>query len=174
VSAAVNVTASQTVAGLPNVIGGNPQAIPAAVTYAKGIAASQCDTVGIFQGTINPSATKNIFLGTSTPTLTDFIGQASVIFARVKFLFIFLSATGTPASSISWGSTGTHPFLFGLSGTTPLDTITSGGSGGGRLLFDTSATGYVITTGTNDQLNLLNNDSVNTATVTVVVGGGAT
>jgi hypothetical protein len=171
VSAVVNVTASETVAGLPNTIGGVPQAVQNQLTYLKGVAASQCDTVGIFSGTIAPSATKSIFLSTATPTLTDFIGQPGVIFARVKFLYIYLSNAGTPASSISWGSTGTDPFLMGLTGTTPLDTINAGG---GILRWDMTATGHAITVSTNDHLNILNNDASNTAAITVVVGGGAT
>lgn len=134
--------------------------------FTSGTGAGAVDTVGFGQFTITASSTQGVFLSTTTPTLTDGYGT-KVQFASVKVLILF-HLTTTTASSVSWGSTGTNPYLHSLSGTTPLDTVKNGGF---RCLGDPSAAGYTVTGASNDRLNILNNDGVNSATVQVIVMG---
>jgi hypothetical protein len=123
--------------------------------------------------TIAPSGTATINLA----NFTDVINQTAVAFARVKkWRFQLLSVAddavnGTACSSVSVGGAGSDPFLFNLLGTTPKVQIFNGGI---WEYADESATGFVVTSGTNNNILITNNDASHAAAFVGIIVGGTT
>lgn len=147
------------------------------VNYGKGTnTVGNADTVVCATVSIAATATGNYFLSSGTPSFTDLLGQAGVIFARIKSLTIQLLSPsddpitpGTLASSITIGA-GTHPFVGNLAGTAPTITLNNGDV---HSWATGNAAGYVVTNGSNDQLNVVNNDAGLAAKVRFIIVGSS-
>jgi hypothetical protein len=118
--------------------------------------------------------------GSTTITITnlvDVVNQTGMAFARLKFWrFHLLSpsdnpAVGTICSSVTVGNAASHPFAFNMNSGADTFIINNGSF---QEYGDPGATGFTVTASTNDQIKIVNNDSVNAAAVLVILCGGST
>jgi hypothetical protein len=131
-----------------------------------GAGANDFDQIFCQERTLTASSSETLDL---VGSLTDFAGN-TINFARVKVIAIELPTYLSAASGIKVGNATTHPFLGPLLGTTPTETVSNGGFWvNGR----TDATGWTVTSGTNDQLKLLNLDASNSAVYRITLFGSA-
>lgn len=138
---------------LNNALGGADEFVAALVTLTNGSAS-----------TINLSS------------LTNIVQQTAVALARVKgWSLRLLSLTddtvyGTAAVSVTVGNSGTAPFLFNNWSSGATQTIYNGGV---MEYFDQQAAGFVVTSGSNDRIRVLNNDTVNAVFEYAIFGGSS-
>jgi hypothetical protein len=139
---------------------GQPTTNGFAYTYANGSGAGQVNLCYNATFTIAASATHTATLS----ALTDPLG-VSIAFAKVKFFFIQLLAT-TTASGITFGPGATHGWNVAFASTIEVK------NGGAALpIFDITAPGYAVTSNSLDQVDIINLDGANTATVSLLVFG---
>jgi hypothetical protein len=126
----------------------------------------------VYAAVLNISASASTTI--TITNLTDVCGQTGMAFARLKAWRIQLLGTGdvggTSASSVSVGNAASHPFAFNLSSGSTTVQIDNGSV---WSYADQGATGFTVTASTNDQIKILNNDSVNAAAVQIVLVGGS-
>lgn len=135
------------------------------ITYGNGAGVSAVNILYSTQLSIAASGTSSAIVLSS---LTDPLGN-SIAFAKIKIIFIQLAASPTPAaSSITFQPGGTHPWNEFLNGTTPTITLNTGAF---LTVGDPTAAGYAVVSNTHDQFTITNVDSVNTATVNIVMAG---
>ena len=174
----VNSLKAELVFGLRNdnalaPLGVNPT-LSIALSLADGLGLGAADRIYLSQRTLAASASENLDLAGS---LTDPLGSACV-FARIKFLLVFLRITPAAASSILVGGHATAALGNWLAATPDLDTaqpkvrVRGGGAAGGFLALGcTDATGYAVAATTEDLLTITNADGVNAATYDIAIGG---
>ncbi len=130
-------------------------------TLTNGTGAGNVNVLYAAQLTIAASGTTTIDLA----TLTDYFGN-SIAFVRIKSLYIENSSLGK-ASAIAVGNAGSNPFAGIISPGTATISIRNGACFFVGMAAD--ATAYAVGTGVN--LLITNSDSVNAATVNVVISG---
>jgi hypothetical protein len=129
--------------------------------YTNGSGAGQAAIVTQNIQTISASSSVTLDLTAQT----DVLG-ISVTFAKIKTLLFRLlnvsqdSVNGTDCSSVTVGAAASNPYLFGLGGTAPTNTINGGGQ---WEQDDPTAGGLGLAITTNKNVKFLNNDSVNGA-----------
>jgi hypothetical protein len=144
--------------------------------YAYGsTGAGTCNQISQGTLTIAASGTNNLLL--SAPSgFIDTEGGAAPTFSAIRFIRTELLNTsqggGANASSVTMGNAGTHPWI----GTTncpftSTNTVTLFSGQRWGVEDCTSAGGMAVTAGSADQLAIVNNDSVNAATVRVTLYG---
>ena len=127
----------------------------------------------LYQGirTLSPSANETINLYGG---LTDPFGNA-IDFARVKSitfeLFNQSQGAAASASAIVWEGGASDPWVGPLGGTTPSNQILSGGA---SAHFSPSATGWVVTNGSVENIKVVNSDASNAATYRLTIVGSTT
>jgi hypothetical protein len=133
----------------------------------------------VYAAVLSIAASGNTTINLSS--FTDVVNQGSIGFARIKYYRFHLLSTsddatnGTACTSISIGNAASHPFLFNwtLGGTLPTCTFTLS-NGEVWEWGSPNGTGLTVTSGSNDQIYIVNNDGTHAAGVLVVLCGGTT
>jgi hypothetical protein len=131
---------------------------------ADGVASSQANRLWHSQRTIAPSGTDPLDLA---GVLTDPFGAIFTL-ARIRGLIISADAGNT--NNVLVGA-GTNPISTMMGGTTPTMIVRPGGM---IMLIAPDTTGYAVTAGTGDILQVANSAAGTSVTYDVVVFGGNT
>jgi hypothetical protein len=142
------------------------------VPYSSvGAGANQFSEIYCAVRTLSASSNETLNLYGS---LTDPFGN-TISFARVKSITFELLTTSTGASanasSITWEGGVSDPWVGPLGGTTPTVNVLSGGY---SAFATPGATGWVVTSGSVENIKVVNNDSGNAATYRITVIGSTT
>lgn len=140
------------------------------VSQVRAVAASGADTL-----------TLSALAGTASPTtINDVLNQASVVFARVRAIYIGLLTTGdsvgpldptpTLASGIVIGDAASNPWVALLGITTANSTMPLL-NGESMMKISRQSNGMVVTSGSSDQLKILNSDAGLVAVYRIVLFG---
>lgn len=140
-----------------------PLAINRQFNFLDGVGANQANRVWSDTRTIAASGTDSLDLA---GTLTDAFG-ATFTLARVKALMI--AASPNNANNVVVGA-GSNAWSTWLGGTNPTVTVRPGGM---LLVVAPDATGYAVTAGTGDILQVANSAGGTSVTYDVIVMGGA-
>lgn len=131
--------------------------------FQDGVGANQANRIWSDTRTIAASSTDTLDLA---GVLSDAFG-ATLTFARVKALFVSAHSTNTNNVIVGGGS---NPFVTWVGGAAHTVTVRPGGC---FLLIAPDATGYAVTAGTGDILQIANSGGGTSVTCDVVIIGGA-
>ncbi|WP_068925032.1 hypothetical protein [Planobispora rosea] len=145
------------------VTGSAPLSFARQVNFSDGAGLNAANRIWSDERTLAASATENLdFAG----SLTDAFG-ATITLARVKALIVAASSANSNNVVVGGGS---NPFTNWVSGTTPAVIVRPGGL---LALVAPDATGYAVTAGTGDQLQMANSGAGSSVTYQIVVIGAA-
>ena len=132
-----------------------------AVTNGTGL--DQMDLIWHDQRTLGATTSENIDLAGS---LVDSFGT-TLTFARVKLIYVFSAVAN--GGLIQVGGAGSNTFVNWVANATDIINIRNGGA---MMLTAPDATGYAVTAGTGDILQINNTDG-SSATYNIVIGGAS-
>lgn len=175
VGAALNFAVEQDPVGLTPTI--NNFAAIKSIPFTIGVGALQCNQFYASLRTLAASANETLDLNGS---LSDLVGNTSIVMVRAKLLFLWLLSAadiapdgvtvGTAASSILFGNA-TNGQKFFMDAATDTAVVTNGDF---LLATRSDATGWAITNGSTDTVKIVNQDAGLSAIYLIVVGGCAT
>lgn len=134
---------------------------PGEITLADGTAASKADVIFSDQRTISASSNEDLDLSGS---LTDAIG-GSAVFAKVKCIYI--KAADANTNDVQVKPAASNGFTGPFADASDRIDIAPGGS----LLISAPVSGWAVTAGTGDLLNVANSSSGTGVTYDIVVVG---
>ena len=149
-------------------------------TTVSGNASGQIDTLYQTILSLNASSSTTLILTTAGGgSLKDLLGN-TISFTRVKYLVLWLlatgdtgpdnSTTGTACTNVTIGGAGTHPAFEGASKFWSAGATLEVWNGFPFVIGNLNTTGCAITS-TTDQFLIVNADSVNAAALVVTIGG---
>jgi hypothetical protein len=129
---------------------------------ADGVGLNQADQIFHDQRTLAASGSENLDLAGA---LIDAFGN-TLTFSAIKGMIFFAAAANT--NNVQVGNSGVNGFINWVGDTTDLINIKPGGI---FCLFDPTASGYPVTAGTGDLLNVANGGAGTSVTYDVVLIG---
>lgn len=119
-------------------------------SLATGTTNVQADMIFADTRTLAASASETLDMG-SGGGLSDYLGAA---FSPAEVVAVLIAAADGNTNSVVVGAAAAEPFLAGMGGTTPTETIKPGG-----FIFWYAPAGWAVANNSNDKIKVLNSSS---------------